>query len=601
MLKVFAQILVWSAVLGLFFQAPQTAHAQPAGISTEQCNSLSDNEVQDKIRALASAGLKTELESINYVELVNTYWTKTNAASRIDSAVDAAVAAVRSDTSWFDRAYSKYSPNSAERYAKAIADKAYNSEVFKSAIENLATAVATEAGTRIEQATRKLSNPVLECVQAALRSRYGGAVAQAFATDALNKIETTSTPGVSIGTTEFVLQHPDAISGVLIIVTREVVAKIAQSIGSRIAGVVASRLVGLIAGGIGVILIAKDVYEAGDGSFPVIAEQMKSDKTKAVIKDEIGKSLQADITVQAGAIAEQAADRIYNLWADFKQKYYRLFALGAKDPAFLEYLKNFSSFEKLGKLAQLVDIVNSSEGEPRIFARVADGSLNKALADLDENGLKIAAEQKSVEKALKWTAAAGDSLPRAVELGLYRWLSPEEVTPENLRKILSLNDKGAVARLANLDPGARDVILDLPGDLTQRFVLRLNAPQLTAFADYKRNLQPAAAKRLLGLAMEDPAIIQGLSGEGLRQAVIGSRDQLAALNMLTREDPSVLSYGRILKDVELVRDGSVGYRVFWERYWLSIVAAGFVLLLLLSWIRRLLFGRPQVIIRDPKR
>jgi hypothetical protein len=601
MLKFFSQILVWGAVLGLFFQAPQSARAQPESISAEQCSSLSDVEVQDKIRTLASAGLKTELEGINYVELVNTYWSKTNAASRIDNAVDTAVAEVRSNTSWFDRAYSKYSPNSAERYAKAIADKAYNSEVFKSAIESLATAVATEAGTRIEQATKILSNPVLECVQAALRSRYGAAVAQAFAMDALNKIETTGTPGMSIGTKEFVMQHPDAISGVLIIVTREIVAKIAQSIGSRIAGVIASRLVGLIAGGIGVVLIAKDVYEAGDGSFPVIAEQMKSDKTKAVIKDEIGKSLQADITAQAGVIAEQAADRIYNLWTDFKQKYYRLFALGAKDAGFLEYLKSFSSFEKVGKLAQLVDIVYASEGEPRIFARVADGSLNKALLDLDDNGLQIAAEQKSLEKALQWTAAAGDALPRAVESGLYRWLSPEQVTPENLRKILSLNDNTSIARIANLEPGARDVILSLPAELTQRFVLRLNTQQLTAFADYKRNLQPAAAKRLLGLAMEDPTIMQGLSGEGLRQAVIGSRDQLAALNMLIHEDANLVSYGSIVKDAGLVRDGAVGYRVFWERYWLSIVAAGFVLLVLFSWIRRLLFGRPQVIIRDPKR
>jgi hypothetical protein len=601
MLRVFAQILTWSAVLGLFLEAPQIALAQPASISTEQCNSLSDTEVQEKIRSLASDGLKAELEAINYVELVNTYWSRTGASSRIDSAVDGAVAAVRSDTSWFDRAYSKYSPNSAERYAKAIADKAYNSDVFKSAVESLATAVATDAGTQIEQATRKVSNPVLECVQAALRSRYGAAVAQAFTTDALAKIETAGTPGVSIGTKEFILQHPDAISGVLIIVTREIVAKIAQSIGSRIAGVIASRLVGLVASGIGVILIAKDVYEAGDGAFPVIAEQMKSDKTKAIIKDEIGKSLQADITTQAGAIAQQSADRIYGLWADFKQKYYRLFALGAKDPGFLEYLKNFSSFEKLGKLAQLVDIINVSEGEPRIFARVADGSLNKALADLDDNGLKIAAEEKSVEKALRWAAVAGHDLPRAVESGLYRWLSPEEVTPESLRKILSLNDKAAIARLAGLEPGARNVILSLPADLTQQFALRLNAQQLAAFADYQRNLQPAAAKRLLGLAREDPAIMQELSGEGLRQAVIGSRDQQAALNMLTHEDANLLSYGRILKDAELVRDGAVGYRVFWERYWLSIVVAGFVLLVLLAWIRRLLFGRPQVIIRDPKR
>src|SRR5262249_14408751 len=162
-------------------------------------------------------------------------------------------------------------------------------------------------------------------------------------------------------------------------------------------------------------------------------------------------------------------------------------------------------------------------GEARIFARVADGSLNKALLNLDDNGLKIAAEQKSLEKAFQWTAAAGDDLPQVVESGLYRWLSPQEVTPESLRKILSLSDKNAIARLANLEPGARDVILSLPADLTQRFVLRLKAQQLTAFADYKRNLQPAAAQRLLGLAMEDPAIMEGLSGQGLRQAVIGSR------------------------------------------------------------------------------
>src|SRR5262249_34891324 len=159
------------------------------------------------------------------------------------------------------------------------------------------------------------------------------------------------------------------------------------------------------------------------------------------------------------------------------------------------------------------------------------------------NGLKIAAEQKSLEKGLQWTAAAGEDLPRVVESGLYRWLTPGEVTNENIKKILSLNDKASIARLASLEPGARDIILSRPADLTQRFALRLNAQQLTAFADYKRNLQPAAARRLVGLAMEDPAIMQGLSGEGLRQAVIGSRDQLAALNMLIREDASLLSYG----------------------------------------------------------
>src|SRR6185312_7627883 len=124
---------------------------------------------------------------------------------------------------------------------------------------------------------------------------------------------------------------------------------------------------------------------------------------------------------------------------------------------------------------------------------------------------------------------------------------------------------------------------------------RLSDKQLAAFADYQRQLDPSAARRLLRATAEDPRVMQDLDGAGLKQAILNSRDQLAALDMVLHEDASLLSYGRIIKDAEQVRDGAVGYRVFWERYWLSLLAAGFVLLLLLSWLRRLIFGRPAVI------
>ncbi len=95
--------------------------------------------------------------------------------------------------------------------------------------------------------------------------------------------------------------------------------------------------------------------------------------------------------------------------------------------------------------------------------------------------------------------------------------------------------------------------------------------------------------------------MQDLSGEGMRRAIFNSRDQLAAVSMVIRdESASMLSYGRIVKDAELVRDGAVNYRVFWERYWFSLAIAAFALLTFLSWIRRLIFGRPQVIIKEKR-
>ncbi len=71
--------------------------------------------------------------------------------------------------------------------------------------------------------------------------------------------------------------------------------------------------------------------------------------------------------------------------------------------------------------------------------------------------------------------------------------------------------------------------------------------------------------------------------------------------MILNEDSSpfgVLSYGRIVKDAELVSDGYVGFRVFWERYWVSILVAALAIVLILSWLRRLLFGRPRVIVQE---
>ncbi len=604
MSKLIAWTLTWTAIASLVSQAPRVAFAQsPAVVTIDECRNLSDTDVRDRIREVASTSLKTELTAINYSALVSTYWAKADVNVRIDREIDAAVALVRSDTTWADRAYSTVSQSTAARYATAVADKAYNSAGFKDALNEVATGVAREAGAQIEKATARISNPIIACVQTALQSRYGGAIAQVFAQESQKNLDANAEqPPVKIETSDLVANNAASISGMVLVVTRRVIGKVVQSVGTRIAGVVASRIVSSIAGLVGIALIAKDIYEAGDGVFPIIDERMKSDETKLLIKDEIGKTIQADISQQVGTIAQETSERLYSVWLDFKQKYNRLLLLSEKNPAFGEFLKD-RRLDQLGKLGQIVDIIYGTKGEKAVLDGVANGSLNRALLDLTDDGLVIAEEQKSVDNALRWTALAGRDLPRVVDLGVYRWLPLEGLTAATLQKILSINDRIAVARIANLDPQARELILSLPADQMRDFARRLNDRQLAAFADFERNLEPNAARRLLRAVADDPTVMQELTVEGLRDAILRSRDQIAALNMIIHDDASLTSffnYTRILKDVGLVKNGAVSFRVFWERYWAAVLLAGFLLLVFLSWLRRLLFGRPQVIIREGK-
>ncbi len=603
--KFIAWALTWAAIASLVSQAPRAAFAQtPAIVTIDECRNLSDTDVRDRIRELAATSLKTELTAIDYTALVNTYWAKADVNVRIDREIDDAIAAVRSDTNWADRAYSTVSRSAAARYATAVADKAYNSEGFKDALNEVATGVAKDAGAQIEKATAKISNPIIACVQTALQSRYGNAIASVFAQESEKNLEAnTGQAPVKIDTSDLALNNAASISGMVLIVTRRVIGQVVKSVGTRIAGIVASDIVASVAGLVGLALIAKNIYDAGDGVFPIIAEQMKSDETKVHVKEEIGTTIQNDISQQVGTIAEETSEKLYSNWLDFKQRYNRLLALSEKRPAFAEFLKD-RRLDQLRKLSQIVDILYGTEGEQKVLERVANGSLNKALLDLTDAGLQIAEEQHSVDKALRWTAIAGKDLPRVVDLGIYRWLPVEGLTSENLQKILSINDKIAVSRIANLDPQARDLLLSLPADQLREFARRLNDRQLAAFADYERNLEPHAAKRLLRAVADDPAVMRDLTAEGLRDAILGSRDQLAALNMIVHDNagllPDLIDYTRILRDAKLVQNGAVSFRVFWERYWAAVVVAGFVLLVFLSWLRRLLFGRPQIIIKEGK-
>lgn len=576
---------------------PGVAHAQPNGptVTMQECGNLADPEIRRQIRDLTEASLNRELGQIDYAALVVKHWREVKMDARLDTEVDLAIEAVRAETGIFGRAYSTISRETAEKTAIAVAERAFNSEGFKAAIADLAQGIGKDFGNRVEQTAGKVASPIIACVRSSLQTRYGSAIAQVFTKETEENVEVNpATGGAKIGTGDLVLQNAGTITGIMLVVSRRIVAKMVASIGRRIAGLVASRIVASFTGIVGIALLLSDIYDATEGVFPLISERMKSDEAKQLIKDEMTKTIEADLRQQIGAIADETADRIYSLWLDFKQKYAMLLGLAEKNEAFAAFLKD-RKIDQLGRLGQLVTLIQGQEGEQGVFRRTNDGSLTRAMLDLDDAGVAIALSTKSIDKALAWSKLAGRKLGKVMEYGLPQIVDPAELTDAQFQALMAFDERMLTVRVAQLDRGAREAILALPAQHLKDLVRRLSERELSALATYQARLQQAAAQRILRAVAEDPLVMKTLESSAVQDAVLNSRDQTAAINMMLR-DNSALSVSNIVTDFSLVREGQVHYRVFVERYWVAVLVLLFVALLVLLWLRRLFFARPATVV-----
>jgi hypothetical protein len=574
----------------------QPAQRTPT-VTIQECRTLTDENVRARIRELTESVLSREVGQVDYATLVDKHWRDVRMSERLDVEIDEAIRLARAETNILDRAYSTISRETAEKTAIAVAERAYSSEGFKSALGDMAQGVARDFGTQIEGAAGRVAGPVIACVQSALQSRYGGAVAQTFARETEENVRIKAEiGGAKIGSTDLLIQGSGTIAGIVLIVTRRVIAQIVTNLGRRVAGLIASRVISTFTGLVGLALIVRDLYEASEGVFPLIAERMKSDEAKDLIKAEIVKAISVDFGQQLSSIAEETAGRIYGLWLDFKTKYATLIGLAEKNAAFADFLKN-RKIDQVGRLGEIVALLLGQEGEAGIFRRTEDGSLGRALLDLDDNGVAIAVDIKSLDNALAWTRLAGRRLQRVVDLGLPRIIAPSDITEKQLATLLDIDDRNAAIRVAGLERGARDAILSLPSEQSRDLFRRLSQDQLTALAVYYTRLQPTARDRLMRALAENAGAMAELTSPSVQNAILQSQDQLGALNMLLRNN-ATLSIANIFNDFSLVRDGQVHYRVFLERYWIAIAIILVFSLFVLIWLKRIFFGRPTIIVQN---
>jgi hypothetical protein len=594
-----------SAVSGLTAAAFLVAHIPAVSASPpltrvdyEACQAQDEQGFRSAIEALTLKGLEAGLANLDYGPLVADAWRREKFDEVIDRQVDEAIAQVRDESTWYQLWSSLASRESAQELATAAAERVYRSDAVKDGVERIATSVGKEIGKRIELAVIDTAGPATQCMQAFLGQRYGATVAGAVSADAGREYTVDPATGsAQVSTGQLLVEGKGSIAGAMVLVVRRQLSNMAARIGQRVLGSILSRLVSTVAGVIGVALIAKDVWDFRYGVLPIIADEMKSRPTKDKVRQEIAGALADNIGQGLKEIAQGTAGRVVEIWTEFRRAHAKVLELAERNADFKRLLETVSAAD-LGRLDEITALVLASEGEAGVLRRLGDGTLHMAVTALPPGAMEIAREARSLETALKWSALAGDGLPKVVELEIHRRAAPDSFTKTGLRRLLGLDDRLAAVRLAALPPATRDALFELEDPALVKLARALDEPELESLARYLTALEKGAAQRVLGVVTQSPARMAVLASPRVREAVIASRDQAAAVAMMLQA-ATLLDPTAPLTHARLVLDGRVSPVLLWEKHGVMLVAAALAGLVLLFVLKRLLFGvRPRIVVQQ---
>ena len=583
--------------------APASPTPQTRGAATitrteyEACQTRDETGFRTAIEGVTTGALRRGLQGLDYRAVVNDEWRRGNFDEVMSRRVDAAIDELRQETSWTDLITSLASKETAQQLAQSAAERVFRSDEIKRAIEGLAVGVGREIGKRIEIATSDTAEPAIQCLQAFLGPRYGSTVAGVVSRDAAREFQMDpSKASASVSTGQVLAESREGIAGAVILIVRRQLANLATRVGQRIVGAVLGRLVAVVAGGIGVVLIAKDIWELRHGVLPIIANEMKSPATRDKVQDELAKAIGEQIGEHVREIGAKTAERVVEIWHDFRRAHAKVLEISEKDEKFRRFVDTVKP-ENLGRLDEVAALVLASEGEPAILKRLDDGTLLEAVERMPPAAFEIAREQRSLETALKWQALAGPALPKVIEYELYRRNSPDEFTKAGLERLLKLGDRLAVTRLAALKSGVREPLMELDESSLQKLGRSLGEPELASLSGYLTGLEKVARQRLLTAVVESPAKLTAVTPQSVREAIFASRDQTAALGVMLRSD-SIFDFLVFREDALLVKDGRISPHILWARYPVALGVLAFLALLLFMLVWRILFGRrPKIIVQ----
>ncbi|HRD76599.1 MAG TPA: hypothetical protein PK264_11765, partial [Hyphomicrobiaceae bacterium] len=567
----------------------------------EACQARDEAAFRTAIEGVTVRGLRKGLAGLDFPAVVLHEWRRNGMDAIMDGEVEKVAAQLRSESGWFDMWGTLFSKDKATRIATEAAERVYRSDAVRKGFETLANAIGREVGERMEIASADAAEPATQCLVAFVGPRYGSTIARIVGRDATKDMSGASDKGkAAVSTGSLMMEGAGGIAGAIVLLVRRQLSNMGARIGQRVVGAVLGRVIAVVAGGVGLVLIAKDVWDFRHGVIPIVANEMTSAETKEKVRVEIARASYEQISEHMQEIGSKAADRIIEIWHEFRRAHAKVLEIAERSPAFKAFLESIRP-DRLSRLDEMVGILLLAEGEAGVVKRLENGTLNRAVNQLEPAAFEIARDTKSLDAALQWADLAPEQLARVVENELHRKADPKEFTKAALTRILALPDRLAISRLAGLKTKARDPLMELDDQRLVGLARAFDTGELDTLSRYLTGLDREAGQRVLIAVANTPAKMALLSRPSVRDAILSSRNQSAAIGMMLRAD-GIFDVGMFVEDLSLVRHGLVSPWLIWERYPYALPGLGVLGLVLLLAIWRALFGRRRaatVIVQAP--
>ncbi|PPC79517.1 MAG: hypothetical protein CTY39_12585, partial [Hyphomicrobium sp.] len=277
--------------------------------------------------------------------------------------------------------------------------------------------------------------------------------------------------------------------------------------------------------------------------------------TKEKVQEELAKTISEQINDHVQEIALATADQVIEVWQGFKRAHALVLKIAEANGDFRTFLDSVKP-ESLSRLDEIVALTVADEGEPGVLTRLSNGSLNTAVNIMPPIGLDIARDTKSVGTALDWWSLAGERLDRVIEFDLHKRTKPSVLTRASFTKLLDLQDRAAITRLASIPPEARDALFGLQASDLTKLAKSLSESELTTLASYLTGLPSGPREQILRSVAAEPAKMRILASASVRDAIIASADQTAAADMMLSTTSSFVPTA-FLADAGMAWDGRV--------------------------------------------